>query len=83
MSSRFFLGVFVNSRTGNRNIRKVEKVLLLVENEENAWVKLMFFNEAPSFSRLLTDIDVRDFLPTHDKFFQAFPTSVLDVIKHG
>ena len=50
MSSRFFLGVFVNSRTGNRNIRKVEKVLLLVENEENAWVKLMFFNEAPPLS---------------------------------
>ena len=50
MSLRFFLGVFVNSRAGNRNIHKVEKVLLLVENEENAWVKLMFFNEAPTLS---------------------------------
>ena len=47
MSLRFFLGVFVNSRAGNRSIHTVK---ILVENEENAWVKLMFFNEAPPLS---------------------------------
>ena len=61
MSLRFFSGSVCKFTSWKQKYSQSEKVLLLVENEENAWVKLIFFNEAPPF--LLTtelNVDVRD-----------------------